>query len=150
MSTKVILLDNVPDLGQRGEIVDVADGYARNYLVPKGKAVKATRGAVAQAEAMRQAREETERRLKDDADQLAQSLVGTRVVVAARAGDEGRLFGSIAQHDIVEAIKKFTGVEVDRKIVTIDTAIKEIGLHEVTLKPHPEVEFKVTLDVIPA
>jgi large subunit ribosomal protein L9 len=60
------------------------------------------------------------------------------------------LFGSIAEHDIVEAVKTFTGIEVDRKIITIDTPIKEIGLHEVTMKPHPEVEFKVTLDVIPA
>lgn len=150
MSTKVILLQDVADLGKRGEIVDVADGYARNFLVPKRKAVKATPGAVAQAEAMRLAREEAERRARAEAEQLAQNLVGTRVVVAARAGDEGRLFGSIAVHDVVEAIKKFTGEEVDRKIVTIDSPIKEIGLHEVTLTPHPNVEFKVTLDVIPA
>lgn len=150
MSVQVILLDDVADLGQRGEIVHVADGYARNYLLPKRKAVKATPGAIAQAEAMRDAREEAERRVKGEAEQLAQNLVGTRVVVAARAGDEGRLFGSIAQHDIVEAIKKFTGIEVERKIVVVDTPIKEIGLHEVLLQPHPEVQFHVTLDVIPA
>ncbi len=150
MTVKLILIKDVDDLGKRGEIVDVADGYARNFLVPKGKAVKATRGAIAQAEAMRIAREESERRVKAEAEQLAQSLVGTRVVVAARAGDEGRLFGSIAVHDVVEAIKKFTGEEVDRRIVTINVPIREIGLHEVTLKPHAEVEFNVTLDVIPA
>jgi large subunit ribosomal protein L9 len=150
MSVKVILLQDVPDLGDRGAIVDVADGYARNYLVPKRKAVKATPGAIAQADAMQKAREETERKLKAEAERLATTLVGTRVVVAARAGDEGRLFGSIPDHHVVEAIKKFTGEEVDRKIVTIDAPIREIGLHEVTLKPHPDVEFKVTLDVIPA
>ncbi len=149
MSMKVILLQDVPDLGSRGAVVDVADGYARNYLVPKGKAVKATAGAIAQADAMQKAREEAERRGKEEAEQLASSLVATRVVVAARAGDEGRLYGSIAEHDVVEAIKKFTGVEVDRKIVSIDTPIREIGLHEVTIRPHAEVEFKVTLDVIP-
>jgi large subunit ribosomal protein L9 len=112
--------------------------------------MKATAGAVAQADAMHKARDEAERRKKAEAEQIATTLVGTRVVVAARASDEGRLFGSVAEHDIVEAILKFTGQEVDRKIVTIDIPIKEIGLHEVTLKPHPEVEFKVTLDVIPA
>jgi large subunit ribosomal protein L9 len=150
MSTKLILLEDVPALGQRGEIVVVADGYARNYLVPRNKAMKATSKAVAQAEGMRKAAEETARRLKAEAEQIATTLVGTRVVVAARSGDEGRLFGSIAEHDIVEAVKTFTGIEVERKIITIDTPIKEIGLHEVTMKPHPEVEFKVTLDVIPA
>lgn len=150
MSTKVILIQDVPELGTRGTIVDVADGYARNYLVPRRKAVAATQGAVAQASAMQNAREETERKQKGEAEQLATTLVGTRVVVAARAGDEGRLFGSVAEHDVVEAIKKFTGVEVDGKILVIDNPIKEIGLHDVTLKPHPEVEFKVTLDVIPA
>lgn len=148
--TKIILLQDVADLGGRGEIVEVADGYARNYLVPQGKAMAATRGAIAQAEAMREARLESLRRVRADAEQLAQSLVGTRVVVAARAGDEGRLFGSIGEADVTEAIRKFTGVEIDRKIVSVGSPIKEIGLHEVTLSPHPEVEFQVTLDVIPA
>ncbi len=147
---KLILIKDVPSLGNRGDIVDVSDGYARNYLVPRGHAMKATAGTVAQAEAMIKARDEQEKKVKGEAELIAQNLVGTRVVVAARAGDEGRLFGSIGTHDIVEAILKFTGIEVPQKVVTIDTAIKEIGLHEVTLKPHPEVEFKVTLDVIPA
>ncbi len=150
MSTKVILIQDVPDLGTKGEIVEVADGYARNFLMPRNKAVKATEKAIAQAETMRRAAEESARRDKAAAEQIATTLVGTRVVVAARSGDEGRLFGSVAEHDIVEAVKTFTGIEVDRKIISIDQPIKEIGLHEVTMKPHPEVEFKVTLDVIPA
>ncbi len=149
MTAKLILIKDVPDLGTKGDIVDVADGYARNFLVPKGHAVPATRGTLAQAEGMRQARIESERRVRAEADQLAQSLVGTRVVVAARAGDEGRLFGSIGTHDIVEAVKKFTGVEVPQRMVTIEKPIKEIGLHEVSIQPHPEVEFRLTLDVIP-
>ncbi len=149
MTAKLILLKDVPDLGAKGDIVDVADGYARNFLVPKGHAIPATRGTLVQAETMRQSRIEAERRVRVEADQLAQSLVGTRVVVAARAGDEGRLFGSIGTHDIVEAVKKFTGVEVPQKMVTIEKPIKEIGLHEVSIQPHPEVEFRLTLDVIP-
>ncbi len=147
---RIILTSDVPELGVKGDIVEVADGYARNYLVPRSLAVKATSGAVQQAEAMRRARREAERKAKESAEQLAQSLVGSRVVVAARAGDEGKLFGSVAVNDVIEAIKKFTGVEIERAIVDVGTPIKEIGLHEVSIKPHPEVEFKVTLDVIPA
>lgn len=147
---KLILLEDVKDLGGRGEVVDVADGYGRNYLVPKGKAVKATPGALAQAEAMKQARLDAERKALEEAQVLESNLTGTRIVVAARSGDEGRLFGSIGDGDVVEAIKKFTGVDVERKIVSIPEPIKEIGLHEVALNPHPEVTFTVTLDVIPA
>lgn len=147
---KLILTQNVKDLGGKGDVVDVADGYGRNYLVPRGLAVKATEGALRQADAMQKARIEAEQKALADAEAMATSLVGTRIVVAARAGDEGKLFGSIGAPDIVEAIRKFTGVEVDRHIVAVTAPIKEIGLHEVRLKPHPEVEFPVTLDVIPA
>jgi large subunit ribosomal protein L9 len=147
---KVILTKDVQDLGSKGDIVEVADGYARNYLVPRSFAVKATDGAIRQAEGMRRAREEAARKARDDADALAQSLVGARVVVAARAGDEGKLFGSIGTADIAEAIKKFTGVEIQRGDIKPMQPIKEIGLHEVALQPHPDVEFSVTLDVIPA
>ena len=147
---KLILTKDVPELGNKGDVVDVADGYGRNYLVPKSFAVKATTGALRQAEAMRLAREEAERKSLEEAQQLAQTLAGSRVVVAARAGDEGKLFGSINANDVAAAIAKFTGVEVDRAVVVVVQPIKEIGLHEVTLRPHPEVDFSVTLDVIPA
>jgi len=147
---KLILTKDVKDVGSKGDIVDVADGFARNYLVPRAYAVKATDGAVRQAEGMRRARDEAARKARADADALAQSLVGSRVVVAARAGDEGKLFGSIGPADIAAAIKKFTGVEIERSHLKPMAPIKEIGLHEVALQPHPEVEFSVTLDVIPA
>jgi large subunit ribosomal protein L9 len=147
---KVILTKDVEDLGSKGAVVNVADGYARNYLVPRSLAVKATDGALRQAEAMRIAREEALIAARQEAEGYAQSLTGTRVVVAARAGDEGKLFGSIGDADIAAAITKFTGITVDRKIVELDAPIREIGLHEVMLRPHPEVEFAVTLDVIPA
>ena len=147
---KVILTKPVEDLGEKGDVVDVADGYARNYLVPRKLAVKASDGALRQAESMRVAREEAERRSLDEAEQLAESLAGTRVVVAARAGDSGNLFGSIGTADITEAIVKFTGIDIDRKIVDVGEPIKEIGLHEVVLRPHPDVSVSVTLDVIPA
>jgi len=148
--TKVILTQDVKPLGTKGEIVEVADGYARNYLVPRSLAVKATRGAVKQAETMRFAREEALKRERSDAEVLAQQLVGARVVVAARSGDEGKLFGSIGGADIAEAIKKYTGVEVQQQMIVIEQPIKEIGLHEIVVQPHGDVVFTVTLDVIPA
>jgi large subunit ribosomal protein L9 len=146
----VILLTEVADLGGKGDIVDVSSGYARNYLLPKKMAMKATSGAIKQADKLRQQRIESEGKLKGAAEELARSLVGSRVVIAARSGDEGKLFGSVGTHDIAEAVKKFSGVDVPSAIIHIPTAIKEIGLHEVTVKPHEDVEFNVTLDVIPA
>ena len=106
---KVILTKDVEELGNKGQVVKVADGYARNYLVPRSLAVKATDGALRQAEAMRVARQEALIAARQEAEGYAQSLTGTRVVVAARAGDEGKLFGSIGDGDIAAAITKFTG-----------------------------------------
>lgn len=146
----VILLKNVADLGGKGDIVDVSSGYARNYLLPQRMAMKATSGAIKQADKLRQQRIESEAKLKGAAEELARSLVGSNVVIAARSGDEGKLFGSVGTHDIAEAVKKFSGVEVPSSIIIIPKAIKEIGLHQVTIKPHEDVEFSVTLDVIPA
>jgi len=147
---KVILTKSVDTLGDKGDVVEVADGYARNYLVPKKFAVKASAGALKQAESMRVARIDSARKSLEEAQALADSLSGTRVVVAARAGDAGNLFGSIGATDIAAAIVKFTGVDIDRKIIQIQEPIKEIGLHEIALKPHTDIQVFVTLDVIPA
>lgn len=147
---KLILLSDVVDLGKKGDLVDVSDGFARNFLLPKRHAIKATEGALAQAASLRAAREAADREARDKAERVATQLAGTRVVLAAQAGDEGRLYGSIGAADVVEGIKRFTGVDVDRRNVEIRQTIKAIGLHEVWLKLHSEVEFPVTLDVIPA
>lgn len=147
---KLILTADVGELGKRGDVVDVTDGYARNFLLPKKKAIKASEGSLAQAESIREARVEAERKAKDEAEKIATQLVGTRVVLAAQAGDEGQLYGSVSVGDVVEGIRRFAGVDLDRKHVEIPKAIKSIGLHEVNVNLHPEVQFPVTLDIIPA
>jgi large subunit ribosomal protein L9 len=147
---KVVLVKPVPELGGEGDLVEVADGYARNYLLPKRLAIKATEGSVRQAERVRRVREEADRRAREEADAVAQALAGTRVVIAARAGDEGKLFGSVGAGDVAEAIRKFTGIEVDRRTIELEAPIKDIGLHEVMVRPHRDVEIPLTLDVIPA
>ena len=147
---KIILTTDVEDLGYKGDVVDVADGYARNFLVPKGKAIKATRGALKEAEALRRSRLEQERVAKAAASEVAEALADSRVVVAARAAEEGKLFGSIGAKNVAEAIASYTGVTVDPQMVMLTGPVKEIGLHTITLRPHAEVEFTLTLDVIPA
>lgn len=147
---RLILISDVDQLGQRGDVVEVADGYARNFLLPHKKAVPASDGMLAQAEATRTARLESERKAKETAEGIATQLVGTRVVLAAQAGDEGQLYGSVSVADIVEGVKRFTGVELDRSAIGVAAPIKAIGLHEITVSLHPEVEFPLTLDIIPA
>ncbi len=149
MSVKVILTKDVSELGRKGDVVDVADGYARNYLVPRSMAVKASTGAMRQAETMREARAESEKRALEEADRIKDALAGNKVVIAARAGDEGKLYGSIGAADVAEAIKKFAGVDLDRRTIQIDPAIRAIGVHEITIRNHPDVEFIVSLDVVP-
>lgn len=147
---KLILTDDVVELGKRGDVVDVADGYARNFLLPKRKAIKANDGALAQAESIREARIEAERRAKEAAENIATQLVGSRVVIAAQAGDEGQLYGSVGVSDVVEGIHRFTGIELSPRQIELAEPIKAIGLHEIQVKVHTDVEFPLTLDVIPA
>lgn len=147
---KIILKNDVTGLGHKGDVLEVAEGYARNYLLPKALAIKATTGALKEAEGLRRARLEAEKAAKDAAGRIAEALAGSTVVVAARSADEGKLFGSIGARNVAEAIASYTGVEVEPQIIALAGPIKEIGLHEITLVPHPEVKFQLTLDVIPA
>jgi large subunit ribosomal protein L9 len=147
---KVILRADVDTLGEVGDVVDVSDGYARNYLFPRKLANKATGASVAAAEAAVAKRQAADRKLRQEAQNIASQLEGTRVVLAAKAGDEGRLYGSVGLGDLVEGIRKFTGLELDRKSIELHEPIKAIGLHEVTVRLHPEVTIPVTFDVIPA
>src|SRR5690606_11083214 len=145
---KVILRTDVDRLGKRGNVIDVADGFARNYLVPKGMAMKATEGAIAQAAAMRRARDLRDAQDRAAAEEVATTLVPKVITVTARAGAEGRLFASITSADIATAVEEQTGVVIDRRKVVLTEPIKSVGTHVVPVKLHPEVEFPVTVDVV--
>lgn len=147
---KLVLLSDLGSLGRQGDVVDVSDGYARNYLLPRKLASKATNASIAAAEKAASTRGEAERKVRQEAENLASQLEGTRVVLAAQAGDEGRLYGSVGVGDVVEGIRKFTGLQIDRKHVELAEPIKAIGLHQVTVRLHPEIAVPVTIDVIPA
>jgi len=145
---QVILRSDVPELGKRGDLIDVADGYARNYLVPKGLAMNATAGAAAQAAGMRRARDQRDAQDRAAAEALATTLVPKVITVAARAGSEGRLFGSVTAGDIAAAIEAQTNVQIDRRKLVLAEPIKSLGTHVVPAKLHADVEFPVTVDVV--
>ncbi len=147
---KVVLRSDLEGLGKRGDVVEVADGYARNYLLGKGLALRFTPGVVTQAELMRKARDRRELKARQAAEAVARRLVGTVIQIPARAGASGRLFGSVTAADIAEAIQAQTGLEVDRRRLRLDEPIKALGTHEVPVRLHPEVEFQVTVEVTPA
>jgi large subunit ribosomal protein L9 len=145
---KVILRSDVSNLGKRGDILDVADGYARNFLVPKGLAMKASAGASAQAASMRRARDLRDAQDRAAAEALATTLVPKVITVAARAGSEGKLFGSVTASDIAAAVEEQTKVVLDRRKIVLHEPIKTLGTHTVPVKLHADVEFPVTLDVV--
>lgn len=145
---KVILRADVSGVGKRGDVCDVADGYARNFLVPKGLAMKAFAGATAQAASMRRARDVRDATARAAAEEIATKLVPTRIAVAVRAGTEGRLFGSVTTADIVEAVSAQTGIELDRRTLRLDDPIKTVGEYTVPARLHPDVEFPISLDVV--
>lgn len=147
---KVVLRTDVPNLGKRGDICEVADGYARNFLLPKALAIVATDGVQAQADAMRRSRDLRDAREREAAESVARRLVPVVITIPAKAGTEGRLFGSVTSADIVDAVSDQTGVELDRRRLHLDDPIKTTGTHEVPVKLHSEVEFRVTVDVVPA
>ena len=147
-AVKVILRSDVSGLGKRGDIVEVSKGYARNFLAPRGLAMAATEGAVDQAKAMRRARDIKDARDRESAEEVAKVLVARTIEVTARAGGGGRLFGSVTNAEIAEAVLSQTGIELDRKDLHLDEHIKELGTHQVTARLHADVQFPITVEVV--
>jgi large subunit ribosomal protein L9 len=146
---KVVLRADVTRLGNKGDVLDVSDGYARNYLVPRGLALQASAGVVAQAAAMRRSRDVRDAKERASAEEVARALVPQVVHIAARAGGGGRLFGSVTTSDVADAVREQTGIELDRRRLHLDEPIRELGTHRVTARLHAEVEFPVTVEVGP-
>jgi large subunit ribosomal protein L9 len=149
-SMKLILTQDVSGLGAPGDAVEVAPGYGRNYLVPQGLAILATRGAEKQIATIRRAREVREVSDLGHAKEIQTQLAGLSVRLPARSGKGGRLFGSVTSSDVVAAVTAAGGPKLDRRLVTVTTPIKSLGAHTVHVKVHPEVEASLTLEVIAA
>ena len=143
---QVILLERVPKLGQMGEVVKVRDGFARNFLLPQGKALRANAANKARFETERATLEARNLERKGEAQTVADALGGKTFVIVRSAGETGQLYGSVAARDIVDALAT-EGFTIGRNQVDLNTPIKEIGLHKVTLHLHSEVEVSVQLNV---
>jgi large subunit ribosomal protein L9 len=146
---KIILTADVPNLGAPGDIVEVKDGYGRNYLLPRKLAIVATRGAEKQVETIQRAQRARQIRDLGHAKEVAGDL-GTRTITvkAKAAGDSGRLFGSITASDIVDAVRAAGGPTLDKRAVEVSSQIKTVGKHPVTVRLHPEVTTQVEITVV--
>lgn len=146
---KVLLIQDVDNLGYAGDVKVVANGYGRNYLLPQELAVLATPGALKQAEAIRKAAEQQRARELDDATAIANQLAGLELTFERRAGETGKLYGSVTSAEIVEAIKSKTEIEIDRRKVALPEPIRSLGEHEVIIKLMIDVSAPIKVTVLP-
>lgn len=144
----VVLRADVDGVGKKGDVVTVADGHGRNLLIPRGLALKATAGAERQAESMRRSRELTDAADRADAEAMAKRVAAAPVLISARAGEGGKLFGSVTTTDVVRALHEQLNVTVDRRHLVSDETIKDVGTHTVMAKIHADVLFPITVEVI--
>ena len=145
---KVVLRSDVDGVGTAGSVVDVADGFARNHLIPRGLALRATQGTVTQAAAMARARAARDLRERETAEGVAKHLVAEGVTIAARAGSGAHLYGSVTTSEIAAAVTSRTGVDVDRRKLSLVAPIRTVGSHEVAAELHPEVAFTFNVEVV--
>lgn len=145
---KVILRVDVEGVGNKGDVVEVADGHGRNLLIPRGLALKATPGAEQQASAMRRTRELSDAQDRAAAEEMATRLVNHPITISARAGEGGKLFGSVTTSDVARAVEEQANVVLDRRTLNSDETIKDLGTHTVTAKVHADVQFPITVEVV--
>ena len=146
---KVILTQQVAGLGEPGDVVDVRDGYGRNYLIPRSLATAWTTGGEKQVAQIRRARDARAVRDRDAATEIKSRLESSRIRVSMRAGDGGRLFGAVTVNDVVAAVEK-AGIQIDKRRIELGQPIKLVGQHVVQVRLHPEVSATVTLEVVAA
>lgn len=143
----VILKRDVKGTGKAGDVVKVSDGYARNMLLPKGYAEEATKNNVHSLEKAREKREEEERQAKAAAEKQAEEMKNMRVVITTKAGEGGKLFGSITSKDIADALKEQHGIAVDKRKIVLEQPIKETGVTRVKIKIYPEIAATIPVEV---
>jgi large subunit ribosomal protein L9 len=146
---KLILTHEVANLGAPGDVVEVKNGYGRNYLVPRGLAIHWTKGADKQISTIKKAREVREVRDLGHAEEIKSQLEAKPVNLQVRAGSGGRLFGSVTVNDIVAAVRQAGGPDIDKRRIEIGQPIKSLGAHQVNVRIHPEVAASLALNVVP-
>ncbi|HET6626647.1 MAG TPA: 50S ribosomal protein L9, partial [Nocardioidaceae bacterium] len=146
---KLILTQEVTGLGAAGDVVEVKDGYGRNFLIPRGFGIRWTKGGEKTIESIKAARASREVRDLDHAKEIKAKLEGSTITLPVRAGDGGRLFGAVTVNDIATAINSAAGDTVDKRKILVGNPIKSLGSHQVTVKVHDEVDATVNLDVVP-
>ncbi|OGW45890.1 MAG: 50S ribosomal protein L9 [Nitrospirae bacterium RBG_13_41_22] len=144
---KVVLKDDIKNVGKMGQIVDVADGYARNYLVPRGLAVEANIKNLKALEHEKKIIQEKAKRIKNSSQTLSDKISTMTLVIKAKAGDEGKLFGAVTSMDIAELLKN-EGIEMDKKKISLDEPIKRLGSYSVNIKIHPEISTHLNIQVV--
>ena len=146
--TRVVLRADVTGVGKKGDIVEIADGFARNYLVPRGQALVASAGIEFQANAMRRSRDVKDGREREAAEQVARTLVPAVIALKGKTtGNQGKLFGSITTTDVADAVTRQTGITLDRRSLHLNEPIRTLGTHQVQVKLHADVQFPVTVEV---
>ncbi|HPQ50728.1 MAG: 50S ribosomal protein L9 [Alphaproteobacteria bacterium] len=147
MLTEIILLERIETLGKMGELVKVKPGYARNFLLPQKKALRATKENIAYFEAQRQALETQNNERRTEAEKFAKKIDGLKVVILRQASESGQLYGSVSSRDIADALTEASGETVSRSQVDMNSAIKAIGMFPIKISLHPEVKVMITLNI---
>lgn len=144
---KVILRANVEGVGNTGDLVDVANGYAQNFLMPKGLAMRATEGAATQAEAMQRSQELRGVKEREGAEEIGQQLQAQTIAIQARVGQDEQLYGSVTTSEIAEAVHAQTGIVLDRRDMSLEEPIRTVGTHQVDMRLHSDVRIQITIEV---
>ena len=146
---KVILTQDVAKLGKKGDVLEVAEGYARNYLLPRGLAGEASKGKMNDLERQKNFEEEKKLKIKQKSEQLAEKINNMTVKIFAKVGDSGKLFGAVGNNDIAKALADQHNIDVDKKKIVLKDTIKTLGEYKVTLKIHPSVQAEIKVEVLP-
>lgn len=145
---QVILIEDVKSLGKKGQLVEVSDGYATNFLLPKKKACLATKSNINELKQKEKSEERKKEEELKSAQQLSEKLKQTNIKIAAKMGDNGKLFGSVTNKEIAAELEKQYGIKIDKKKIVVDDVIKNLGTHNVVIKLHPKVTAQVSVQIV--